>query len=84
MKLLSDLSGTDNLTNLNIFRIKEVDKSFEKPILSIDLIEEESGKILGTWTKELKNQETTDFRGEDYLINFDSTCRTIVEQNHTQ
>ena len=59
------------LTNLNIFRIKELDKSFERPMISIDLIEEESGKLFGSWEKEFINLGSADFRGENYRISFD-------------
>ena len=57
------------LTNLNIFRIKELDESLENTILSIELIEDDSGKILETWKAELENQDPVDSRGGNYQIN---------------
>ena len=60
------------LTNLNLFRIEELDKSSEKPILLINLIEEETGKILGTWKEVLRNHGNTDFRGENFQIIIDT------------
>ncbi len=60
------------LININLFRIKELGFSAEKPILTIDLVEEESGKILGTWKNDLDIMESDDYRGENYLIELDS------------
>ena len=71
------------LTGLNIFRLRELGNSLAKPILKIDLLEEESGKILGTWKKELKIKESADFRGENYIIELATPVEIFSDQPYT-
>jgi len=71
------------LTSLSIFRIKELDKSFEVPVLSIDLIEEGSGELLRSWIKELSIYENTNFNGDDYRINIESPLELSSDKSYS-
>lgn len=71
------------LTNLNFFRINELDKSFGKAILSIDLIDDESGKILESWKEPLNNSGSTDFRGSNFEIDVKNPVQLSSEKYYS-
>jgi len=71
------------LIDLNIFRIKELGNSFEKPIIKIELFEEESGKKLGSWKKEFDIKESLDFRGGNYKIDLAAPVEISSDQSYS-
>ena len=71
------------LTNLNFFRIKELDKTFGKAIISADLIEDESGKVLESWNKFYENPVSKDFRGSNFEINVKKPVQLTSQKNYS-
>ena len=72
-----------SLTNVKLFRLKDLNNTFGKAIISAELIEDETGEVLGTWKEPYKDKERSDFRGSDFDITINNPVPLSAGKNYS-
>ncbi len=71
------------ISGLNFYRIKRLDKTFGDTIISVELVEEDTDKVLGTWEEQFHASGSADFRGSSLEIKFKEPIPLDSEKNYT-
>ena len=71
------------LNGLKLFRILELDESFNNAIITAELIEAESGSLLGSWKVPFNASEKDDFRGSDFEIKVNDPIQLTSGRNYS-
>ena len=70
------------LTGLQIFRILNLDELDTTAIITMDLIEAESGNLISSWKGTFKEYRKSDFRGSSLEINLENPVPLLLDRNY--